>query len=82
MTKDLTTSNISRQNILNNSFALNQIEFKSYFRWNYWQDKAIFTKAQVSQILEIDQRTVDRYKRVDNDELSENGYEVLKRSKT
>ncbi|MBD3843105.1 MAG: DNA-binding protein [Campylobacterales bacterium] len=78
MTKDLTTSTISRQNILNNNFALEQIESNLALGGIYWQDEAIFTKAQVAQILEIDIRTIERYLESNNDELTKNGYKVLK----
>jgi hypothetical protein len=81
MTKDLTTSTISRQNILNNNFALEQIESNLALGGTYWQDEAIFTKAQVAKILDIDERTIDRYIESHNDELSENGYKVLKGQK-
>lgn len=78
MTKDLTTSTISRQNILNNNFALEQIESNLALDGIYWQDEVIFTKAQVAQILDIDIRTIERYLESYNDELIRNGYKVLK----
>lgn len=81
MTKDLTTSNISRQNILNNSYALEQIEANLALGGIYWQDEAIFTKTQVAQILEIDERTIDRYIENHSDELSKNGYKILRGQK-
>lgn len=81
MTKDLTTSNISRQNILNNGFALEQIESNLAFGGTYWHDEAIFTKAQVAQILDIDERTIDRYIESHSEELSNNGYRVLRGQK-
>ena len=78
MTKDLTTSNISRQNILNNNFALEQIESNLALGGIYWHTEAIFTKAQVAQILDIDIRTIERYLETHNEELTKNGYKVLK----
>jgi hypothetical protein len=81
MTKDLTTSTISRQNILNNSFALEQIESHLAFGGTYWHEELIFTKAQVAQVLDIDERTIDRYLESHNDELSKNGYRVLRGQK-
>lgn len=78
MTKDLTNSEVSRQNILNNNFALEQIEANLALGGTYWQDEAIFTKAQVAQILDIDIRTIERYLESNNDELTKNGYKVLK----
>lgn len=81
MTKDLTTSNISRQNILNNGFALEQIESNLTLGGTYWHDEVIFTKAQVAQILDIDERTIDRYIESHSEELSNNGYRVLRGQK-
>lgn len=81
MTKDLTTSNISRQNILNNGFALEQIQSNLTLGGIYWHDEAIFTKTQVAEILEIDERTIDRYIESHKDELTKNGYKVLRGQK-
>lgn len=81
MTKDLTSSTISRQNILNNNYALEQIESNLSFGGIYWHDETIFTKAQVAQILDIDERTVDRYIESHSEELSKNGYRVLRGQK-
>lgn len=78
MPKDLTSSNVSRQNILNNSYALEQIESSLSLGGTYWHDEAIFTKVQVAEILEIDVRTIERYLESNNDELTQNGYRVLK----
>lgn len=79
--KDLTTSTISRQNILNNNFALEQIESNLALGGIYWQDEAIFTKVQVAEVLDIDGRTIDRYIESHNDELTKNGYRVVKGQK-
>lgn len=79
--KDLTQSDISRQNILNNGYALEQIEASLSLGGTYWNEEAIFTKAQVADLLEIDERTIDRYLESNSDELSKNGYKVLKGQK-
>jgi hypothetical protein len=81
MTKDLTTSNISRQNILNNDFAIKQIESNFDFGGILWHNENIFTKLQVAQILEIDERTIERYLEKHNAELSNNGYQILRGGK-
>lgn len=81
MTKDLTTSNISRQNILNNSYALEQIEANLSLGGTICHSEVIFTKAQVAQILEVDERTIDRYIENHSDELSKNGYKILRGQK-
>ncbi|MGB5966200.1 MAG: DNA-binding protein [Sulfurimonadaceae bacterium] len=78
MNKDLTSSNVSRQNILNNDYALEQIESNLSLGGSYWHDEAVFTKAQVANLLQIDERTVDRYLENHKDEFIKNGYKVLK----
>ncbi|MBP1681909.1 MAG: ciaB [Proteobacteria bacterium] len=78
MTKDLTSSTISRQNILNNNYALDQIESNLSLGGTYWHNEAVFTKVQVAELLEIDIRTVERYLESHYDELIKNGYRVLK----
>ncbi|MFA6628159.1 MAG: DNA-binding protein [Sulfuricurvum sp.] len=78
MTKDLTSSTISRQNILNNNYALEQLESNLSLGGIYWHDQAVFTKAHIAELLQIDIRTVERYLENHNDELINNGYKVLK----
>nr|WP_281491835.1 DNA-binding protein [Wohlfahrtiimonas chitiniclastica] len=78
MAKDLTTSNVSRQNILNNHVALEQVETHLDLGGVHWQDEAIFTKAQVAEILDVDERTIDRYIESNHEELKQNGYQILR----
>lgn len=75
---DLTESDVSRQNILNNNYALEQIEANLWLGGTYWRDEAIFTKSQVADLLEIDERTIDRYIEQYSDELNKNGYQILR----
>lgn len=53
---DLTTSNISRQNILNNSYALERIEANLPMGGTNCDSEVTFTKAQVAQVLEVDDK--------------------------
>ncbi|MGZ5207434.1 MAG: DNA-binding protein, partial [Sulfuricurvum sp.] len=78
MTKDLTSSTVSRQNILNNNYALEQVEQNLALGGTTWKDERVFTKAQVSDILAIDTRTIERYIEQNSNELGKNGYRVLK----
>ena len=78
MNKDLTASNIQRQNVLNNHFAIKQLESELALGGFTFQGGSFFTKRQVAQILEVDQRTIDRYLHSNNEELTKNGYIVLK----
>jgi hypothetical protein len=76
--KDLTTSDISRQNILNNNFALEKVELYLALGGTTWKTERVFTKAQISNLLQIDERTIDRYIENHKDEITQNGYTILK----
>lgn len=78
--KDLTNSNIERQNILNNRYALERIQEyiglpALLFEGEYW-----LTKQMIADFFEIDISTVDRYLDKYAEELKHNGY-VLMRGK-
>lgn len=78
MNKDLTGSDISRQNILNNPYALEKIENYFAFQGRQFEGVSVFTKADLVQIFEVDERTIERYVANHGDELGKNGYQVLK----
>ena len=78
MNKDLTTSKIDRQNILNNELAINEIQKQTNIKGIFFEDKLCFTKNMVATYFEVDLRTIERYVSENIDELSTNGYEVLK----
>lgn len=78
MAKDLTTSKIDRQNILNNDVALAEIQEKSDFKAVFWEGKLMFTRDMVTEFFEVDIRTISRYIEQYSEELSANGYEVLR----
>ena len=78
MAKDLTNSKIDRQNILNNNYAINEIEKACNMEGIFFEDKISFTKEQVAQFYEIDIRTLERYLEIYNEEFKSNGYDVLK----
>ncbi len=78
MIKDLTSSTVSRQNILNNQYALEKVELHLALGGITWKDERIFTKIKVAQLLEVDIRTIERYLEQNNEELVKNGYKVLK----
>lgn len=75
--KDLTTSQIARQNIFNNDYAISNIESHLQLGGFIFEDETVFTKLQVADILDVDERTIDRYINSASDELKENGYRVL-----
>jgi len=77
MTKDLTTSNVHRKNILNNKYALQEIEQEVAFPGILFEGSFRYTKRQIAQFYDIDERTINRYLEQHEDEFSSNGYEVL-----
>lgn len=78
MAKDLTTSQLDRQNILNNELALEEIQNQTQIKGILFENKICFTKAMVATYFEVEQRTIERYVSDYSEELEANGYEVLK----
>lgn len=77
MAKDLTTSQIARKNVLNNDYAISNIESHLQLGGSSFEGETVFTKTQVAEILDVDERTIDRYLHSHNQELKENGYRVI-----
>lgn len=78
MNKDLTNSDIHRQNILNNPYALEKIEIYFAFPGKQFEGQTVFTKADLARLFEVDERTIERYVAQHGDELGKNGYQVLR----
>jgi hypothetical protein len=78
MAGDLTKSLVDRQNILNNSIALIEIENATQIKGVMFEGAVRFVKDQVSEFFEVDIRTIERYLEQYGEELSRNGYEVLR----
>lgn len=78
MNKDLTNSDIHRQNILNNPYALEKIEIHFAFSGKQFEGQTVFTKADLAQLFEVDDSTIERYIAEYADELRKNGYQVLR----
>lgn len=76
--KDLTNSPVDRQNVLNNSYALYEIEKATHIKGVLFEEKVRFTKEQVSKFFEVDIRTIERILEQNEEELFKNGYEVLR----
>lgn len=76
--KDLTTSRIDRENILNNHFALEVISNDLGLNGLLFESELKFTIQQVSEFYAIERLTINRYLSQYEDELRNNGYEVLK----
>ena len=81
MSKDLTNSRLDRQNILNNDIAVEEIQAKSGVEGIMWEGKIYVTREMTAQFFDVDIRTVSRYLEQNGQELSENGYEVLRGKK-
>ena len=77
MSRDLTNSPTDRQNILNNSYALMQVESAVGLRGIRFEGETIVLKEQVATFLGVTARTIDNYLERYADELAQNGYEVL-----
>lgn len=75
---DLTKSNINRQNILNNKYALEQIQKAAGIEGLLFENQYKMLTEQVALFFEIDTRTIKRYLQKYDKELNDNGYEILK----
>jgi len=78
MSKDLTTSNIDRQNILNNPFALQEIEKAIGIKGIDFEGKTFVLREQVAAFFEVSLRTINNYIEVYGEELRRSGYEVIR----
>jgi len=78
MNKDLTKSDIDRQNVLNNPYAVEEIRKATNLRGIEFQGKLTLVKEQVAEFFEVEQRTIDNYLSKYESELKQNGYEVLR----
>ena len=81
MAKDLTNSNVERQNILNNRYAIEKVQEFIGFTGMLFEDEYRFTRKMVADFFEVDQRTLSRYLATHDKELRHNGYVVLKGAK-
>ena len=78
MAKDLTTSEISRQNILNNPVALPRIREALEIKPLEFNGILYITKQMAADFYEVDLRTIENCLSANEDELRKNGYSVWK----
>ncbi|MDY0234739.1 MAG: DNA-binding protein [Gudongella sp.] len=78
MERNLTNSDIDRQNVLNNEIALNEIQKTAKIIGIIFEGKIMFTKNMIAEFYDVDIRTIERYSSKFSDELKNNGYEILK----
>lgn len=76
--KDLTVSNIERQNVLNNRFAIDEIQQHLELSGMLFEGEYRFTKKMVAEYYGVEERTIERYLTKYSDELSANGYVLCK----
>lgn len=76
--KDLTVSDIERQNVLNNRFAVDEIQKHLDITGMFFDGEYRFTKKMVADFYEVDISTIDRYLSLNSDELKHNGYVLCK----
>lgn len=79
--KDLTVSNIDRQNVLNNPIAVYTIQDYIGLSGLYFNEEYVFTKDMITSFYGVSQSTVERYIDSHEKELKHNGYEVLRGKK-
>lgn len=76
--KDLTISQIERQNILNNTYAMKEVEKAVGITGIPFEGKFVILKEQVANFFDVTVRTIETYIEKYAEELSKNGYEVVK----
>jgi len=81
MDKKLTNSGVTRQNILNNRYAVQEIQQAIGLHGVLFEQELRFTKRQIADFFEISERTVSAYLEKYEKELVRNGYVVLRGKK-
>ena len=76
--KNLTNSNIDRQNILNNRFAVEKIQDYVGITGMLFKEQYCFTKKMIAEFYDIDISTIDRYLKKNESELKNNGYVLIR----
>lgn len=77
MKKELTNSNIDRQNILNNPYAMEKIQDYIGFSGILFEGEYRYTKSMIAEYYGIEERTIERYLSKHSDELKNNGYVLI-----
>lgn len=75
---DLTVSNIERQNVLNNCYAVEVLQEDLGFTGMFFEGEYRFTKKMVADFYEVDERTIERLLEEHSEELKHNGYVLSK----
>ncbi|MDA3951316.1 MAG: DNA-binding protein [Spirochaeta sp.] len=84
MKKDLTVSAVDRQNILNNPYALDEIQRNigitgiTGITGIEYRGETVLLKEQVAAFFELTRRTIENYLSNFEEELKQNGYDILR----
>ncbi len=78
MAKDLTESSIARQNILNNNYALQEIQTAVGIKGVMFEGEYRFLIRQVASFFEVTERTIKACIEKNKPELIKNGYDVFR----
>jgi len=81
MKRDLTTSGVDRQNILNNPYALEKIQNTLDLPALEFEGERFMTRRQVADLFEVNDSTLDRYLAANEAELRHNGYVLMRGSR-
>jgi hypothetical protein len=77
MSKDLTNSDIARPNILNNRYAIQEIQTAVGIKGVLFENEYRFTKKQLAEFFEVTGRTINSCLKKNEAELAKNGYEIV-----
>ncbi len=78
MSKGLTNSALDRQNILNNTYTLREIEKATHITGIPFEGKTMVLKNQLADFFEVTPRTIDNYIENYSNKLPSNGYGAIK----
>ncbi|WP_411843055.1 hypothetical protein [Salinicoccus sp. HZC-1] len=81
MNKDLTSSEVHRKNILNNSFAVEEIYNTYDIKGIEYEGIIYFTNNQIANFFKVDPRTIERTIENHKEELHSNDFKILKGQK-
>jgi hypothetical protein len=77
MNGNLTQSEVARQNVLNNRYAVEEIQKAIGLKGVLFDGEYCVTKTQIASFLEVSERSITTCTQTNLQELSKNGYAVL-----
>ena len=76
--KNLMTSEIARKNVLNNKYALEEVQKAIGLRGVVFEGELKFTKQQIASFFEVSERSINSSLQQNDQELRLNGYDVIR----